>query len=243
MKAVSALSSVKRWLYYALRFGLRIPLGRRRRDLVMKVLGLHMTLEAKAPPAIMWRLIDWEPDVSRLLKQVRGDVFIDVGCNVGYFVHLLKNNFRQIIGFEADPQIVREARKHAPPNARIYHLAISDRDGFTYLRRNPLYLQSGASIVPGEDPTALKVPCGRLSRYIPTDCVVDLVKVDVEGAEWLVLKGAEPVMHQVRRWMVELHDLNREKELDCYLREQHGYNTRWLKNRASLPHVFARRGD
>jgi FkbM family methyltransferase len=201
-----------------------------------------MTLEPKAFPAIMWQFVDWEPNVSRLLKQVRGDVFIDVGCNVGYFVHLLKNNFRQIIGFEADPEIAREARKHAPPNATIYHLAISDRDGFTYVRRNPLYLHSGSSMVPGEDSAALKVPCGRLSGYIPRDCVVDLVKVDVEGAEWLVLKGAEPVMHQVRHWMVELHDLDREKELDCYLRERYGYNTQWLKNGASLPHVFARRG-
>jgi FkbM family methyltransferase len=188
-------------------------------------------------------MIDREPDVSRVLKQIKGDIFVDVGCNVGYFVHMLRKNFRRIIGFEADPEIAKEAQKHAPPNAAVYHLAISDRSGFAYMHRNPQNLASGASILAGLDRTGMRVPCGRLSDNIPNGAVVDLVKVDVEGAEWLVLKGAEPVMHRIKRWMIELHDLNREEELDHYLRQQHGYKTYWLKDGTSLPHVFATRGE
>jgi FkbM family methyltransferase len=185
-------------------------------------------------------MVDWEPDVSRILGQIRGEIFIDVGCNVGYYVQLLQSNFTRIIGFEADPEIASEARKHAPSNATIHHLAVSDTKGFAYMHRNPQNLACGASIVAGYIYTGMKVPSGRLSDYIPKGCVVDLVKLDVEGAEWLVLKGAEPVMPQIKRWMIELHDLNREKELESYLR-QRGYKTHWLKGNTSLPHVLATR--
>jgi len=242
MTTVSALSSVKRWLYYALRFGLRILLGRRRRDLLVKRLGISLTWKAYTPHALIRPMIDWEPDVSRVLKQVKGDMFIDIGCNAGYFIHLLQNNFRQIVGCEADPEIAKQAQSRAPPNARIHHIAISDRRGFAYMHRNPQNLACGASIVAGYSYLGMKVPSAPLSEYVPRSGVVDLVKVDVEGAEWLVLKGAEPVMEQIKRWMIELHDLNREKELDSYFR-QHGYKTSWLKDCRSLPHVFATRGE
>jgi FkbM family methyltransferase len=208
----------------------------------MKRLGIHLTWKAYTPHAIIRPMIDWEPDVSRVLKQIKGDMFIDVGCNVGYFVNLLKNNFRRIIAFEADPEIAKEAQKYAPPNATIHHLAVSDGDGFAYMHRNPQNLACGASIVAGYSYMGMKVPCGPLSKYIRKDRVVDLVKVDVEGAEWLVLGGAEPVMRQIKRWMIELHDLNREKELDSYLR-QYGYKTSWIKDGTSLPHVFATREE
>ena len=220
-----------------------MALGRRRRDQLLKRLDLRMTSEAFTPPAIMWPMIDREPDVSRILKQIKGDIFVDVGCNVGYFVHMLRRNFKRIIGFEADPEIAKEAQKHAPANATIYHLAISDRSGFVYMHRNPQNLASGASILPSLDRTGMRVPCGRLSDNIPDGVMVDLVKVDVEGAEWLVLEGAGPVMHRIKRWMIELHDLNREEELDGYLREKHGYKTCWLRSGTSLPHVLATRSE
>lgn len=242
MKTVSALSTVQRWLYYGFRFGLRVVLGRRRRDFLINRMGLRPTWRAFTPHALIRPMIEWEPDVSRVMRQIKGDMFVDVGCNVGYYLRLLQGNFKRIIAFEADPEIVKEAQKHAPPNAAIYHLAVSDTTGFAHMHRNPQNLACGASIVAGYSYTGMKVPCGPLSDYIPKGCVVDLVKLDVEGAEWLVLKGAEPAMHQIKRWMIELHDLTREKELDSYLR-QHGYKTSWLRNDTSLPHVFAERSE
>jgi FkbM family methyltransferase len=242
MRSVSALSTVQRWLYYGFRFGLRVVLGRRRRDLLINRMGLRPTWKAYTFHAMLRPMIEWEPDVSRVLTQIEGDIFVDVGCNVGYYERLLQGNFKRIIAFEADPEIAKEAQKHAPPNTTIYHLAVSDRSGFACMHRNPQNLAGGASIVAGYNHTGMEVPSGRLSDYVPKDCVVDLVKVDVEGAEWLVLKGAEPVMPQIKRWMIELHDPTREKELDSYLR-QYGYRTSWMKNDQSLPHVFATRSE
>jgi hypothetical protein len=63
---------------------------------------------------------------------------------------------------------------------------------------------------------------------------LDLVKVDVEGAEWLVLTGSQNVTNRIHAWIVELHDRNRKKELRDWMTD-YGYNHRWLDEN----HIFA----
>jgi hypothetical protein len=63
---------------------------------------------------------------------------------------------------------------------------------------------------------------------------VEIIKVDVEGAEWEVLKGAEPIMKRIRSWIVELHSLERKRELEERL-TRYGYSFRWLDS----GHIFA----
>jgi len=64
--------------------------------------------------------------------------------------------------------------------------------------------------------------------------LADLVKVDVEGAEWEVLNGAKNVMSKIRSWLIELHDTTRKNELKDLLKSS-GYNVRWVDRN----HIFA----
>jgi len=54
-----------------------------------------------------------------------------------------------------------------------------------------------------------------------------LVKVDVEGAEWLVLEGAKGMMNRIRSWLIELHDPIRKREIERRM-AQHGYQHIWI---------------
>ena len=65
---------------------------------------------------------------------------------------------------------------------------------------------------------------------------VDLAKVDVEGAEWKVIKGAELSMRagRIRRWVIEVDDPSAKGVLEDHLKERK-YVTRWLDAR----HLFA----
>lgn len=73
-----------------------------------------------------------------------------------------------------------------------------------------------------------KLRAAPLSAILELEEEVDLVKVDVEGAEWLVLEGAEAIMPRIRRWVIELHEPSRKAELEHRMR-QHGYNKNsWL---------------
>jgi hypothetical protein len=68
-----------------------------------------------------------------------------------------------------------------------------------------------------------------------------LVKLDVEGAEWLVLEGAEDIMPNIRQWVIELHDRGRKAQLEEYM-QRHGYTCKWLdQNR--FPHAYFSRSE
>ena len=56
---------------------------------------------------------------------------------------------------------------------------------------------------------------------------VDLLKIDVEGAEFKVLRGAHDTLHITRRVVVELHDRERKKELENRL-QWCDFKTTWL---------------
>jgi hypothetical protein len=77
-------------------------------------------------------------------------------------------------------------------------------------------------------------------RTIKLDSIVketvDLAKVDVEGAEWRVIKGAEMSIRagRILRWVIEVDDQSAKGALEGYLRERK-YVTRWLDAR----HLFA----
>jgi len=53
-------------------------------------MGLGPIWRAYTPDAMLKPMIEWEPDVSRVLRQIKADVFVDVGCNVGYYARLLR---------------------------------------------------------------------------------------------------------------------------------------------------------
>ena len=57
-----------------------------------------------------------------------------------------------------------------------------------------------------------------------TEPTADLVKIDVEGAEFLVLEGMKESLakRRVRNILVELHDRGRKEELETILRNHFG---------------------
>ncbi len=75
-----------------------------------------------------------------------------------------------------------------------------------------------------------------MKRLVEDIGPVDLVKVDVEGAEWLVLKGAEPVMGRLKSWIIELHNPNDKTTLARYM-DSFGYACEWL----DATHAYFRR--
>jgi hypothetical protein len=80
-----------------------------------------------------------------------------------------------------------------------------------------------------------KVQTRKLSTIIK-DEQVDLIKVDVEGAEWSVLKGAEESLDRIKSWVIELHDVSRKKELEKWFKDR-GYLFKWLDD----IHIYAYR--
>ena len=237
------LAKVLIWFVYAFRFFVRTVIGRRRRAIYFprrsgtlkdKTSWYDFAFLMRVPVdhAMFRRWVNHEPEVSALMKTLSGEVYVDIGCNTCYFPTLVQRNFKQIIGFEADPEIALWAYKNVHiPHLKIHNMAITDHSDGVILHRNPTSLYGGASIVMNHRWQGVEVKSITLDEFFGGFNMrkhpIDLVKMDIEGAEWMALKGAEKVMSKIKAWIIELHDPPRKQELVDLMRG-YGYETRWI---------------
>ena len=147
----------------------------------------------------------WEPSITAYLIQALapGDIFIDIGANVGYDTllasHLVGAN-GQVLAIEASPHVFGLLEKNlalnATTNVTAHHAAVCASECLV-----PVYLHDGCNlggttIVPSiarRRAVTLEatVPGLPLGAIVPEATIVGarLIKIDVEGAEWPVVKG------------------------------------------------------
>lgn len=123
-----------------------------------------------------------------------GDTFVDVGAHIGSVVaevrrHCAKAN---IVAFEAIPEKVAVLRRKFPGVA-IHSCALSDRDGEAVFYVDDR--ESGYSSLAERPGHAIKVPMRRVDDLLED---AELIKIDVEGAELGVLRGAEKLIERCK---------------------------------------------
>jgi len=141
---------------------------------------------------------------------------IDVGCHKGEILDLFLENAPQgtHFGFEPIPDLFNGlVEKYAgKPNCRLFDVALSDKagtSGFNYVVSNPSYsgLLKRDYDHPNEQDTQITVKTERLDDLLPPDMRIDLVKIDVEGGELLVLRGAVGTLARCKPVVIFEHGL------------------------------------
>jgi FkbM family methyltransferase len=123
---------------------------------------------------------------------------IDIGCHKGEILDLMIKGSVQgrKIGFEPIPDLYNFlAEKYArDPNVTIYPTALYDQTGkttFQHVLNAPAYSGIKRRKYDGKEVEIeqITVETGLLDDIIPGDLRIDLMKIDVEGAELRVMKG------------------------------------------------------
>lgn len=136
-------------------------------------------------------------------------IFIDVGANIGVYSILLQGHFDRVIAFEANEityGILSSNLKLArAANVDPVNLALSDKAGSStiYLPDNGnlgwATLDANHHTVPV---SPLDITCETLDAFVEKNDLdptkIRLMKIDVEGHELGVLKGAETVLRKSR---------------------------------------------
>ncbi len=157
----------------------------------------------------LWRLLrkHWrkgEPEL-RLLPEIvpKGRTAIDVGANKGVYTHYLSRLVPHVHAFEPNPKMHALLTRTLPTNATAYTCALSDRNGATAELIVPIYggvfSNVGASLNPrmkGRQHGSVTVETRTLDSFNFTN--VGFLKIDVEGFEKAVLRGATALIARER---------------------------------------------
>lgn len=168
-----------------------------------------------APQMVVYR--QWEADLSNLfLHLCRPDtVFLDVGANFGYFTILAANRIGlsgsgKVYSFEPNPKLAKLVRRNIEINwsmapVEFHELAVADFSGNVILHV-PEAHGANASLSPVEEYACEAVSVGAVQIDDMISSNVDIMKIDVEGHELAVLRGARqtiarsPNLHVIMEW-------------------------------------------
>jgi FkbM family methyltransferase len=161
---------------------------------------------------------NWEEHVLNVCKHLlsEGDVFYDIGANIGYMTTNVAAHFSDAVrieAFEPQPQLARAIRASAHLNGfrniAVHNSIVADSNGI-----GTLFVPSHAThaSVVARSARAQQIAC--TTRTI--DSLVDdgsipspqVIKMDVEGAEMRCLKGAEKTIGTNHPDLVMEADMN-----------------------------------
>lgn len=168
--------------------------------------NLHLNRNDGYQSGMISALGVWEPGTTKLfLKQLRsGDVVVDVGANIGWFTMLsakLVGSGGMVLSFE--PETTNFEILHSSVSANhfgnviAFQSCVSSSNGIVVLNvTDSAGLHSILTPLRGKIVRRVSVPTVRLDDITESLGLVriDLLKIDVEGAEPLVLSGASKLL-------------------------------------------------
>lgn len=153
----------------------------------------------------------YEPHVSLLLSAIlrAGDVFIDVGAHVGYHSFFAARHVGasgRIFSFEPDPDVYGRLVRNLAcfSHARCERAAVWETDGERTFERSSRAEESGWGTLTDVRDTGygekIVIKTVRLDAYCERAGIGNIraIKIDAEGSEPAVLRGAEGVLRRFR---------------------------------------------
>jgi FkbM family methyltransferase len=210
------------------------------------------TFEEKAkrllvPPALYARY-KYRKEVRRGEREIRlvsfladpRRVAIDVGANKGVYTYALLKAGCEVHAFEPNPKLFAVLERWARGRAHLHPQALSDRTGEAVLmvpRNDKGYSNQGASLAPerlGDQAFgAVTVPTIRLDEAGIDD--VGFLKIDVEGFELQVLKGAQETLKRDRPTLIlEMEERHTKRALPDLVAEVCAYGYRCMALRRGV---------
>lgn len=134
----------------------------------------------------------------------KNDIVFDIGANVGLYVDKFLAANCQVVAFEPDPTTFDYLRSKYESNEYVdlVNSAISNKTGEVYFASiNDLGVTNGIA-----ESGEISVQCSTLDDYsLHSNIKPNVLKIDVEGFEIEVLRGAEETLKSVRLIGIEIH--------------------------------------
>ncbi|CAJ1437140.1 unnamed protein product [Effrenium voratum] len=157
-----------------------------------------------------WRMEGSFPDCGHIVRatreiSTRPCYFIDVGANLGGCALMLGRDGHEVLAIEAVPALASLLKasvlRNGLTNVEVLQVAVGGRSA-----QQALHCSEGHSaichVLPETDEQSVKVATVTLDSLVSAACAV---KIDVEGSEYEVLKGATKILQSHPHLFLELH--------------------------------------
>jgi FkbM family methyltransferase len=191
---------------------------------------------------------------TRIMKRVLtpSSGCIDAGCHKGEMLRTMLRYAPQgkHFAFEPIPYLYRNLCTAYESRANIYPFALADTKGMTtfqLVKNAPAYsgMKKRRYDIAHPDIEEIEVEMQTLDEVIPEDASIDFVKIDVEGAEFVVLKGGKKLLKRCRPVIIfecgkggsDYYGTN-PADVYAFLKNETGHNifllSDWLKRKPPL---------
>ena len=190
--------------------------------------GYLFTIKRKADMDALgrheWLPINYLSELARAFRKQK-TLFVDVGANVGMYSVRLFPYYGKVISIEPDPENFSTLKQNIELNfghsykldAILLNVAVSDMKGKAAIKCDGVGSRIIERIRPGMELPEFNenvkvIPLERLDELLPSIIDIDsydliAVKVDVEGHEEKVIKGAEELIGKYPIvWLIEHHE-------------------------------------
>jgi FkbM family methyltransferase len=198
---------------------------------------------------------DQDEVADRMWSRFSGVTGWDVGANDGQSVdRMLDLGFQHVVALEPAYESFGPLQLNWGGDERVtlLNVAAADHDGTTELSVRPFPISASGQLVathmpdePGlrfsqwwDSPIQNRaVPCVTLDSLAGQYGEPDLVKIDTEGGEELILRGAPGLLaKRTASWLIEFHSPKLRRAVIAML---DGYQVDWMRN----PHDVAHHDD
>jgi FkbM family methyltransferase len=188
---------------------------------VRTILGSKMELDSNKSGLDRDLLLDGirEPiatgHILGLLKE--DDVVLEVGANIGYYALIEARICKKIYAVEPHPEnfgrLLRNIELNGLSNVITQQGAFGEKSGTIPLYCSDLSNWHSCRDAPKSENDFIDVDCFTIDDFAAQNEVPTFIKMDVEGYELEVLRGAEKTLKSIRHLFLELHGtiLNRDE--------------------------------
>jgi FkbM family methyltransferase len=160
----------------------------------------------------------WEPHISKLIMDSMkpGGVFVDIGANIGWHSKIVQNAGYDIIAFEPEPENYNILKENCTKIGSTLHtVALGDKTETLLIERNSI--NYGDSFISDTGTTSVTVV--RLDDLIDQETIakISVVKMDVQGFETRVIKGATDFFNSLSKGttiIIEVSPWNKNCDLN-----------------------------
>ncbi len=175
----------------------------------IEVNGVKIFLDSK--DSMEFSMRNFEPGVTRVFKgQIKtGMVFVDIGAHIGYYTLLTSKLIGTdgfVFAFEPNPDngilLEKSIKANGFKNIKLTKKALAQKTGKTSLFMSGVSNDSRCYFS-GENRKSIEVETVSLDDFFKgTDQKIDFIKMDVDGFEFSVLRGAEKTISNSKNLML-----------------------------------------